>query len=336
MSHLVQARLVNDPFGDPGLFVDFRFGRRALLFDAGDLAGLAPRELLRVGQVFVSHRHMDHFFGLDTLVRASLYRPVTLDVVGPPGVEGGVNAKLAGYAWNLLDGSSVDFSVRVAEFAGGRLGAWTIFRARNRFAPEPAGDAGLPPGLVLEEDDLSIECATLDHSLPCLAFALQERLRVNVWREGLDALGLGVGPWLNQAKRAVRRGEPDETPIELGDGRSVELGLLKHRALHVGPGQRIAYVTDAAFHPGNAEKIIAIARDADRLYIEAAFLDRDADVAAARFHLTARQAGELARRAGAKQLTTFHHSPRYLDQRESPRLEAERAFRTGEPPQPAA
>lgn len=74
MRHLFEPRLVNDSFGDPGLYVDFRDERRALLFDLGDIAVLPPRKLLRVSHVFVSHTHMDHLIGFDRLSRVSVGR----------------------------------------------------------------------------------------------------------------------------------------------------------------------------------------------------------------------------------------------------------------------
>jgi ribonuclease Z len=282
-----------------------------------------------VSHVFVSHRHLDHFAGFDRLLRLCLYRPATIRLVGPPGMIGGVAAKLEAYLWNLLDEESVPFVLEVAEFAHGRLGPWTRFAARAGFRPEPAGEAALPPSLVLAEGDLAISAVTLDHGTPCLAFALQESTGVKVIPAALAAMGLEVGPWLSHAKSAVRAGAPDDLPVEAAPGRMLPLGLLKERALLAAPGQRLVYVTDAAFHPDNAERIVALAANADHLFIEAAFLEADRELARTRQHLTARQAGELASRAGVRRLTVFHHSARYLERPDALRREAEDAFGTG-------
>jgi ribonuclease Z len=52
---------INHPFNDPVLYVDLVLERRALLFDLSDLSWLVSRKLLRISDVFVTHRHMDHF-----------------------------------------------------------------------------------------------------------------------------------------------------------------------------------------------------------------------------------------------------------------------------------
>jgi ribonuclease Z len=327
MTWFVQPSLINDPFSDPGLFIDFRFGRRALLFDLGELSPLPPRQLLRVSHAFVSHAHMDHFAGFDRLLRVCLHRAMPLHLVGPAGFADRVEHKLMAYTLNLLDEHPFDFLITAAEFVEERVERVCEFRAREAFRRRELSPVPLPPGTLLDEDEFQIKSVVLDHGTPCLAFAFEEKLRVNVWSKGLKSLQLGVGPWLNEAKRAVRRGTPDDREVVISRDLSIPLGVLKQHALRTARGQKIAYVVDAAYHEANVERIIALVRGADRLFIETAFLDADADVAAQRRHLTARQAGDIAKRAGVARFVPFHFSARYREQEDSLRSEAEQAFR---------
>src|SRR5258706_13168793 len=85
MRRLSEPRLVNDAFGDPGLYVDFHDERRALLFDLGDITVLPPRKLMRLSHVFVTHTHMDHFSGFDHLLRVVLGRKAAIALFVGPG-----------------------------------------------------------------------------------------------------------------------------------------------------------------------------------------------------------------------------------------------------------
>src|SRR3970282_544914 len=101
MRPIVSAELVNGGFGDPALYLDFRYAKRALLFDLGDIGALPPRKILRLSDVFVSHAHMDHFAGFDRLLRVCLGRGTLLRLYGPPGVLGRVEHKPADHTSNL-------------------------------------------------------------------------------------------------------------------------------------------------------------------------------------------------------------------------------------------
>jgi ribonuclease Z len=331
MTWLVQPSLVNEPFSDPGLFIDFRFGRRALLFDLGDLTPLSPRQLLRVTHAFVSHTHMDHFAGFDRLLRVCLHRTKPLHLIGPAGFADRVEHKLRAYTLNLLDAESVDFVIVAAEFSGAGFDRVCEFRAREAFRRREMPPVRLSPGLLLDEEEFRVEGTVLNHGIPCLAFAFEEELRVNVWREGLRRLGLPVGPWLRDAKAAVRLGAPDHTEIGIRDGLTMSLRDLRQHALRTARGQKVAYVVDLAYDGLNVEKIVALAREADQLFIEAPFLDVDANIASERRHLTARQAGHIAKQARVRRLIPFHFSARYRDRAEELMQEAEEAFLARQP-----
>lgn len=310
--------LVNGSSGDPVLFVDCLFEHRALLFDLGDIQALSPRKLLRTSHVFVTHAHMDHFIGFDWLLRILLGREKDLQLFGPPGFLAQVEHKLRAYTWNLVHNYLSDFTLRVTELDGNGAGQLASFHCHNAFRREDETSVICPDNVLLREPAMQVRCTLLDHGgIPCLAYALQEQAHVNVWKNRLQDLGLPVGPWLRDLKQAVLRNESGQWQMrvvwnEKGEQleRLVSLAELKD-TLRIVPGQKIAYVTDVAWHCDNAVRIAELARDADLLFIEAVFMERDAEHGKRKFHLTARQAGEIARSANAGCVIAMHFSPRY-------------------------
>lgn len=325
--------LVNDPFDDPGLYVDLAFERRALLFDLGDLGPLSPRKLLRVSDVFVTHRHMDHFAGFDQLLRRLLGREKVLRVYGPAGMIDAVEHKLRAYVWNVIEGYEGNLVFEVTEMDdSGRLVS-ARFSGRGKFARAPGETRQSAEGLLLREPGLQVHAATLDHGVASLGFALEERAQINIWRNKLEAMGLATGPWLRAFKEATLRNMPDDAPVVVewraprpGQPATLPLGLLKREIMRITTGRKIAYVVDCAFTDANVDRIVRLAKNAETLFVEATFLDADAEVAKARRHLTARQAGTIARLARAKRLVTLHYSPRYKGEGERLAQEARDAF----------
>jgi ribonuclease Z len=326
--------LVNGSTGDPALFVDCLFEHRALLFDLGDIQTLPPRKLLRISHVFVSHAHMDHFIGFDWLLRILLGREKDLQLFGPPGFLEQVEHKLRAYTWNLVHNYLSDFTLHVTEVDGKGAGRRASFRCLSGFRREDETSVTCPDNVLLNEPAMLVCCTLLDHGgIPCLAYALQEQAHVNVWKNRLHELGLPVGAWLRDLKQAVLRSEPEQWQMRVAwheEGvakeRMVSLAELKP-ALRIVPGQKIAYVTDVAWHQDNMQRITELALNADLLYIEAVFLERDAEHGKRKFHLTARQAGEIARAAKVGAVTPIHFSPRYQgEDRVLLRAEVEAAF----------
>jgi ribonuclease Z len=268
------------------------------------------------------------------MLRICLGRDRAMHLFGPPGFLDQVGHKLAAYTWNLVHNYDTDFTLHVTEVEPGRHARRATFHCRAAFRREDEVELAAPSGILVDEDFFRIRTTLLDHRTPCLAFALEEKTHANVWKNHLLEAGLSPGPWLQEAKRAVLGEAPDETLILAAwrqNGHAFEklisLGELRRNIVHLVPGQKIAYVTDAVYHTENARRIVELAQDADLLFIESTFLDEHKERAAEKRHLTAKQAGELARSASVKQVIPFHFSPIYRDEAQRVYDELAEAFR---------
>ena len=338
MTPSFSSYLVNDCFGDPGVYVEVRWSKRALLFDLGHNDALGATRLLRANDLFVSHTHVDHFIGFDAVVRVALGRGKTLRLYGPSGLIENVSGKLRGYTWNLVDGYPLVIEVR--EFGRHEV-RQAVFHAANGFlAPSPTVhplSVDRRNGLftVLEDPMFTITATALNHRIPSFAYALEERFHINVNKQKLHEAGLPVGGWLKDVKHYLWGGKPEDfrfTAVLFDEHRRMErefvLGEFAQQFLTISRGQKLAYVVDARYDEDNEAQIVALAKHADVFYCESPYLDIDAEKARDRYHLTARQAGIMARKAEVRDLIVFHFSPRYTGLGEEIEQEAQEAFRS--------
>ena len=155
----------------------------------------------------------------------------------------------------------------------------------------------LESGLVFEEDDFTVSAFPVYHRTPdCFGFVFKEQNRRPFLAEKADVLKIPPGPW---------RGElVNGKSVTLPDGRVIEPEMVLGEEQQ---GIKLVHVGDA----GRTDNLLEIVRDADVLVIEATYLEEERDLAEQFGHLTAKQAGELAKNAGVGTLILTHISRRY-------------------------
>ena len=162
------------------------------------------------------------------------------------------------------------------------------------------------PGLVEAAGPFRIEAFALEHGVDNYAYRITEPDQLRFDQSKLQALGLR-GPIVGELQRQGR--------VSQGD-RVIDLEEVSH----VRPGDTFAIALDTR----PCRNLVEVSRDARLFLCESTYLDSERDLARHHRHLTATQAAQAARDAGAHHLVLTHFSARYTNL--NPFLEEARAI----------
>ena len=156
------------------------------------------------------------------------------------------------------------------------------------------------PGVIIDHAEYRVEAFPLYHTKPCFGYSLTEKPRPGVfYPERADHHGVPRGPlWAT---------------LQSGSAVTLENGMVIKPDDVLGPprsGRKFTFITDTSYSP----KIARHAAESDLLICEGMFEHALEDTAREKRHLTARQAGMIARDAGGvKKMGLIHYSPRYIE-----------------------
>lgn len=170
-----------------------------------------------------------------------------------------------------------------------RLRYCCIYKENIEVIEHPVKEAGL----VHDDGKFRIEAAYLDHGVENVGWRITEPDAVKFNREKLKSFGID-GPAVRQLEK--------EGKLFL-ENRWVALDEVSH----VRPGDVFSYIVDT--RPCKAALLLA--QDAKMLLCESTYTDEERALANEYKHMTAKQAAELAKKAGVHTLVLTHFSARY-------------------------
>ncbi|MBI1934954.1 ribonuclease Z [Candidatus Woesearchaeota archaeon] len=154
-------------------------------------------------------------------------------------------------------------------------------------------------GKFFENNDFEIESYPLEHGIETLGFRFVEKPKRRIDIKKIKKFGIPEGPLLGELQR-------DNSITHNGKK------INPDDVTYIEEGKIIAYVTDTLLCDG----CYKAAQDSDVLIAEATYSSKLTDKSEEYGHMTAKQAGQLANKANAKQLVLMHFSARYKNTQE--------------------
>lgn len=249
-----------------------RYGGKGFLFDCGEGTQKRMNEMsikrTEVKYILISHFHGDHVGGLLPMLQTigNEAENTTIELHGPKGLK----ERMEG-AFKFID-FDVNMDLQLFE--------------HDLESPKK----------IIETPDYYVECANLDHTVPCVGYSFVEKDKRRINKVYTDKLNIPDGPHLKK----------------LTDGESITFEGKKvdfEEATFMVSGRKISYITDTTL----CNNCIALSDCADLLICESSMHSKDEEKAVIAKHMTAKDAAFIANNANVEKLVLTHFSQRYKD-----------------------
>lgn len=163
---------------------------------------------------------------------------------------------------------------------------------------------------VYENEEIIIKSYNLKHNTPALAYKFEIKDKLRIKKEKIDSLKLPNSPLMQ----------------ELLDGKDITINGKKIKSKNITykeKGKKVSIILDTKYFVG----LKKIAKDSDLLITESSFSNLEKELAEKYLHLTAEQAGKIAKDSKSKKLILTHISQRHEYNTKTIEEEAKKHFK---------